>query len=102
MRQAQEGEVQWVPDLSLVVKGELERLEQHLTSKKEELAQYEARKKDFEASGLSLTPIVSSSSPGLSKGASAGPCAPKKKRKNKQKRHPGCPCKRGRSTISHT
>ena len=56
-----------------VVKGELERLEQDLRTKKGELAQLEATKKDLKASSLSITPIVSSSATGLSKGASAGP-----------------------------
>ena len=74
----------WVHDLRSVVKGELERLEQDLSSKEEELAQLEATKKDLEASSLHLTPVVSSSVSELSKGASAGPSAHKKKKKSKQ------------------
>ena len=85
----------WVHDLKSVVKGELERLEHNLSIKKEELAQLEARKKDLEASDLSLTLLVSSSASGLSKSASAGPSAHKKKRKNKQKRHLGLPLQEG-------
>ena len=85
----------WVHYLRSDVKGELERLEQDLTSTKEELAHLMARKKDLEASGLSLTPIVSSSAPWLSKGASAGPRTPKRKGKNKWKRHPGLPMQEG-------
>ena len=53
---------------------------------KEELVQLEAIKKELEASGLNLMPVVPSSVSGLSKGASAGPSAPNKKNKKcKQK-----------------
>ena len=76
-------------DLRLVVRGEIEKLELDLKSKREGLAQLEARRKVLEASGLALR--VPASVPGKSKGASAGPSAPKKKKKNKQKRHPGLP-----------
>ena len=89
-----------VQDFRSVVRGEIEKLEQDLKSKKEELAQLEARKELLVASGFA--PRVSVSVPGMSMGASAGPSAPKKKRKNKQKDILACPHKRGRSTISHT
>ena len=69
-----------VQDLRSVVRGELEQLEQDLKSKREELAQLETRKEVLEASGLSLASRVSVSVPGMSKGASAGPSAPKKKK----------------------
>ena len=66
------------------IKAEIWRLEQDLNSKKEELAQLEARKKELEASGLK-GPIVASSVSGLSQGgASAETRAPTKKMKNKQ------------------
>ena len=66
------------------IKAEIWRLEQDLNSKKEELAQLEARKKELEASGLK-GPIVASSVSGLSQGgASAETRAPTKKKKNKQ------------------
>ena len=68
-----------------VVRGELEKMEQDLKSKRKELAQLEARKELLEASGLSLAPRVPASVPGMSKGASAGPSAPKRQRKNKKK-----------------
>ena len=78
-----------VQDLRSLVRGEIERLEQDLKSKKGELVQHEARKEVLEASGLA--PRVSVRVPGISMGASAGPSTPKKKKKNKQKRHPGLP-----------
>ena len=78
-----------VQDLKSSVRGEIEKLEQDLKSKKEELAQLEARKEMLEASGLSLASGVSVRVPGMSMGASAKPSAPKKKKK--QKRHPGLP-----------
>ena len=74
-----------VQDLRSVVRGELEKWEQDLKCKREELAQLEARKEVLEASGLSLAPRVPASVPGMSKGASPGPSTPKKKKKNKQK-----------------
>ena len=84
----------WVHDLMdqrHEIKAEIWRLEQDMNSKKEELAQLKARKKELEASGLK-GPIVQSSVSGLSQsGASAETRAPTKKRKNKQKRHPGLP-----------
>ena len=76
-----------VQDLRSVVRGEIEKLEQDLKSKKEELAELEARKELLEASGFA--PRVSVRVPGMSMGTSAGPFTPKKKRKNKQKWHPG-------------
>ena len=77
-----------VPDLidkRSDLQGEIHQLEQELKKTKEELAQLEARKKEFKASGLSLMLTGSSSVSGLSKGASAGPSTSKKKRKSKQK-----------------
>ena len=90
----------WVHDLMdhrHEVKADIWRLEQDLNSEKEELAQLEARKKELEASGLSLAPVVTSIVSGLSKGASAEPVAPKKKKEGKQKpkRHPGLPSQEG-------
>ena len=75
--------------LRSVLRGKIERLEQDLKSKAEELAQLEARNKVLEAPGFE--PRVSVRVPGMSMGASAGPSAPKKKRKNKQERNPGLP-----------
>ena len=84
----------WVRDLMdqrCEIKTEIWRLEQDLNSKKEELAQLEARKKELEASGLK-GPIAASSVSGLSQGGtSAETRTPTKKKKNKQKRHPGLP-----------
>ena len=78
-----------VQDLRSIVRGEIEKLEQDLKSKKEELAQLETRKEVLKASGLA--PRVSVRVPGMSIGALAGPSTPRKKRKNKQNRHPGLP-----------
>ena len=72
-----------VQDLRSVVRGEIERLEQDLKSKKEELAQCEVRREVLKASGLALR--VPASVPGMSEGSSAGPSVPQKKLKNKQK-----------------
>ena len=73
------------------VQKEIWKLEQDLNSEKGELAQLEARKKELEASGLK-GPIAASSVSGLSQGdVSAETRAPTKKKKNKQKRHPGLP-----------
>ena len=84
----------WVHDLMdqrHAVKADIWRLEQDLNGKKEELVQLEARKNELEASGLK-GPVVASSFSGLSQGgASAETRAPTKKKKNKQKRHPGWP-----------
>ena len=84
---------QQVRDLRSVVRGELESLEQELQSKKDELAQIEARKEMLEASGCA--PGVSVRAPGMSMDASAEPSAPKKRKKKKQKRHPGLPSQEG-------
>ena len=84
---------QQVWDLRSVVRGELESLEQELQSKKDELAQLEARKKMLEASGFA--PGVSVRAPGMSMGASAEPSAHKKNKKKKQKRHPGLSSQEG-------
>ena len=82
------------------IKAEIWRLEQDLNSKKEELAQLEARKKELEASGLK-DPIVTSSVSGLSQsGASAETRAPTKKKKNK-KRHPGLLSQERQEFLSH-
>ena len=98
----------WVRDLMdqrYEIKAEIWRLEQDLNSKKEELAQLEARKKELEASGLK-GPKVPSSVSGLSQGgASAETRAPNKKKKNKQKRHPGLSSQEGqeyyKSYLAH-
>ena len=82
---------QQVQDLRSVVRGELESLEQELQSKKNELAQLEARKEMLEASGFA--PGVSARAPGMAMGASAELSAPKKKKK--QKRHPCLPSQEG-------
>ena len=87
------------------MKADIWRLEQELKSTKEVLTQLEVRKKELEASGLSHTPIVTSSVPGQqSWGASSEPHAPKKKKKGKQKpkRMQTYSQKRDRSTITHT
>ena len=84
---------QQVWDLRSVVRGELESLEQELQSKKDELAQLEARKEMLEASGFA--PGVSVRAPGMSMGASAELSAPKKKKKKNQKRCPGLPSQEG-------
>ena len=91
---------QQVWDLRSVVRGELESLEQELQSKKDELAQLEARKEMLEASGFA--PGVSVRAPGMSMGASAEASATQKKRKRNKKYTLACPHKKGRSTISHT
>ena len=76
-------------DQKYEIKAEIWRLEQDLNSKKEELTQLAARKKELEDSGLK-GPIAASSVSGLSQGgASAEIRATTKKKKNKQKRHPG-------------
>ena len=80
-----------VQDLRSVLRGEIEKLEQDLKSKREVLAQLEARREVLEVSGLALR--VPASVPGMSVGASAGPRTPKKKKK--QKRHPGLPSQEG-------
>ena len=89
----------WVRDLMdqrHEIKAEIWRLEQDLNSKKEELAQLEARKKELEASGLK-GPIAASSVSGLSQGGAAAEtrAAKKKKGKQKPKRHPRLPSQEG-------
>ena len=94
----------WVLDLKdqkYDVQKEIWKLEQDLNGKKEELAQLEARKKELEASGLK-GPVVTPSVSGLSQGgASAETRAPKKKKKNKQKRHPGLLSQERQEFVSH-
>ena len=58
----------WVHDLMdqrSDIQGEIYQLEQELKRKKDKLAQLEARKKELEASCLSVSPVVSSSVSGL-------------------------------------
>ena len=91
---------QQVWDLRSVVRGELESLDQELQSKKDELAQLEARKKCWRPlilhleyqSGLQGCPWVFQLSQ----------VHPKRKRKRNKKDTLACPHKKGRSTISHT
>ena len=94
---------QQVWNLRSVVRRELESLEQELQSKKDEVAQLEARKEMLEASGFA--PGVSIRAPGMSMGASAEPSAPKKKKKKEQKRHPSLPSQEGqeyyKSYLAH-
>ena len=80
-----------VQDLRSVLRGKIEKLEQDLKSKEDELAQLEARKEMLDASGFASE--VSVRVPGMSMGASAEQSAPKKKKK--QKRHPGLPSQAG-------
>ena len=87
------------------VKAEMWRLKQELKNTKEELTQLKVRKKELEASGLCLMPVVTSRVSGQqSQGVAAEPGTPKKKTKGKQSpRDPlAHPHKRDRSTISHT
>ena len=70
-----------VQDLRSVFRGEVEKFEQDLKSKREELAQHQTRREVLEDSGLALK--VPASVPQMSRGASAGPIAPKKKMKQK-------------------
>ena len=78
------------------VKADIWRLEQKLKSMKEDHTQLEFKKKELEASGLSITPTATSRVSGKkSQGAADEPGAPKKKKKNKQKRHPGLPPQQG-------
>ena len=64
------------------MRGEIEKLEQDLKSKKDEVAQLEARKEMLEASGFA--PGASSRVPQMSVGDSAGASTPKKKKKQKR------------------
>ena len=76
-----------VQDLRYVVRSELESLEQELKSKKDDLAQLEARKEMLEASGFA--PGVSVRAPEIPWVLQLSQVHPKKKKK--QKRHPGLP-----------
>ena len=59
--------------------------------KRRNLHSWKPEKKELEASGMK-GPVVTSSVSGLSQGgASTETRAPRKKKKNKQKRHPGLP-----------
>ena len=84
----------WVRDLMdqrCEIKTEIWRLEQDLNSKKRGTGTAGSQKKELEASGLK-GPIAASSVSGLSQGGtSAETRTPTKKKKNKQKRHPGLP-----------
>ena len=96
-QEASKAEKEWekmcrqVQDLRSVVRVEIEKLEQGLKSKKDELAQLEARTEMLEVSGFA--PEVSVRVPVMLMGASAGPNAPKKKKK--QKRQPCLPSQEG-------
>ena len=74
---------QQVRDLRSVVRGELESLEQELQSKKDELAQLEARKEMLEASGLHLE--YQSGLQGCPWVLQLSQVHPKRKRKRKKK-----------------
>ena len=99
----------WVCDLMDQrhnVKADIWRLKQELKKTTEELTQLKVRKKEMEASGLSLMPVVTSSVSGQqSQGASAEPGATKRMKRNKQKRHPGLPLQEGqeyyKSYLAH-
>ena len=82
-----------VQDLRSVVRGELESLEQELKSKKDELAQLEARKEMLEPLVLHLE--YQSGLLGCQWVLQLSPSAPKKKKKKKQKRHLGLPSQEG-------
>ena len=87
-------------DLRSVVRGEWESLEQELQSKKDELAQLEARKEMLEASDFA--PGISVRAPGMSWVLQLSQVHPKRKRKRNKNDTLACPHKKGRSTISHT
>ena len=89
-----------VRDLRSVVRGELESLEQELQSKKDELAQLEARKEMLEASGFALE--YQSGLQGCPWVLQLSQVHPKRERKRNKKDTLACPHKKGRSTISHT
>ena len=75
----------WIRDQRADLRTEIQKMEGEFDQLKEE-------KERLEASGLSHADLrVASSVSGLSKGALAGPGAPQKKKKGKQKRHPGLP-----------
>ena len=90
-----------VQDLGSVVRGEIERLEQDLKSKKEELTQCKARRQVLEASALALKeyqPVFQ----GYQRLVQLGQVHPRRKRKINKKDTLACLHKKGRSTISHT
>ena len=82
------------------IKAEIWRLEQDLNSKKEKLAQLEARKKELEASGLK-GPIAASSVSGLSWWCFSWDKGTHKEKEKQTRDTLACSHKRGRSTISH-
>ena len=86
-----------VKDQRADMESELCQVELEIRRKKEEMAQLEARKREWEASRLNGPVVTSSVSGQHSQGASAGPGAPKKKKKDKQmpKRHPGLALQEG-------
>ena len=61
------GQVHDLMDQRSDLQGEIYQLEQEPKRMKEELAQFKTRKKELEASGLSLTQIILSSVSGLSR-----------------------------------
>ena len=87
----------WVLDLSdqrADMDRELCQVELEIRRKKEKLTQLKVRKKELEASGPSITPVVTTSVLGQkSQNASTEPGTLKKKKRGKQKpkRHPGLP-----------
>ena len=89
-----------VQDLRSVVRGELESLEQELKSKKDELAQLEARKEMLEASAFALE--YQSGLLGCQWVLQLSQVHPKRKRKRNKKDTLACPHKKVGSTISHT
>ena len=91
---------QQVQDLRSVVRGELESLEQELQSKKDELAQLEARKESWRPLFLHLE--YQSVFQGCPWVLLLSQVHPKRKRKRNKKDTLACPHKKGRSTISHT
>ena len=94
-KEAGKAEKEWekmctqVQNLRSVVRGKIKKLEQDLKHKKEELAQLKSRKEILENSSFASRESVRVLE--MSMGASAWPCAPKMKKRNKQKRHPGLP-----------
>ena len=82
---------QYLLDQRVDVRCELERMEQDLKSKREELEQLRVEASHLRNTGTFITSSVS----GLSKDASAVPSAPNKKKKSKQKRYPGLSSEEG-------
>ena len=105
-KEADKAEKEWekmcqqVQDLRSVVRGELQSLQQELQSKKDELAQLEARKEMLDASVLHL--VYQSGIQGCPWVLQPSQVHPKRKRKRNKKDTLACPHKKGRSTISHT